>query len=160
MQTFISILLLVVLFAISYQDFKERKVYFWLFILSGILIGIKHYNKVGMSQFLLNIVINMTLISLIVFVLSMYSKYRMKKSLQQSLGLGDILFFVVISLGFPTLTFLLLFVFSVFFTGILFVAMKKHIAKDQIPLAGFQSLFVALVLLVNLIFNITNLYLV
>lgn len=78
--------------------------------------------------------------------------------LSQALGFGDILFFLVFAVGFPLETFLWLFVSSLVFS-LIFHILTKGIRKDEtIPLAGFQALFLFVILFINLAFGIVNLY--
>ncbi|WP_348712023.1 hypothetical protein [Tenacibaculum sp. 190524A05c] len=79
-------------------------------------------------------------------------------SLFEALGLGDILFFLVFAIGFPVETFLLLFITSLLFSLIIFISLKAKLRHKTVPLAGFQALFLFLILFINLAFDIVNLY--
>ncbi|AUC13862.1 hypothetical protein BTO06_01260 [Tenacibaculum sp. SZ-18] len=82
----------------------------------------------------------------------------MRLSFSQALGFGDILFFLVFVFGFPVKTFLWLFVSSLVFSMILYFITKSKMKEETVPLAGFQALFLFLILFINLIFNIHSLY--
>jgi hypothetical protein len=76
-----------------------------------------------------------------------------------SFGLGDVLFFIAICFSFPTVNFITIFVFAVFFSLAFFWTLKKRYHFSTVPLAGFMSLFFAIVLSVSILFNFSLLYL-
>ena len=106
---------------------------------------------------LLSMLMNLLIVSMVVFVLWIYTKLKLKKPLFSVFGLGDLLFFIFLAIGFPIPTFLVLFSASLVFSIIMSIAFKKQLTK-WVPLAGLQALFVALVVGVNQLLNITNLY--
>ncbi|MCF6307703.1 MAG: hypothetical protein L3J09_07090 [Flavobacteriaceae bacterium] len=158
MLVFIKIGLLIALLSIVLQDFKERQVHLWIFILVGILIGYLHYQQTMNLIFLGSISINISIVLLIISILYLYAKLKMKKSLSDTLGLGDILFFIILAIGFSTGSFLILFTFSLIFSLLFYLAIKSKLHYKTVPLAGLQALFIGLVFLANWIFNFTNLY--
>lgn len=153
-----KIILFVALFFIAVQDFKERQVYLWLFFLTGTTMALLHLNNSMIQLFLLNVGINLLIIFIIISVLYFYASIKMKKALQHTLGLGDILFFMVLAIGFTTGTFLVLFTFSLIFSLVFFLAIKSNLKYKTVPLAGLQALFIGLVYIANWTFNFTNLY--
>jgi len=153
-----KILLFVALFFIVIQDFKERQVYLWLFLVTGITMALLHLHDSMIQIFLINISINLLIIFIIIAVLYFYATIKMKKDLQQTLGLGDILFFMVLAIGFSTGTFLVLFTFSLIFSLVFYLAAKSNLKYKTVPLAGLQALFIGIVFLVNWAFNFINLY--
>lgn len=149
---------IVVLLSIFFQDIKERKVYIWLFISAGILMGYLHILHISLSEFLRNSTLNFVVISLVYSILFLYANFKLKKSLSKVFGLGDLMFFFIMALSFPTTTFIILFTFSLIFSLVLFYLVKSKIRNTYVPLAGFQSLFLVLILVTNWIFNFINLY--
>lgn len=160
MDTLLNIEIILILLGITVQDIKDRKVFLLLFVLAGILIGVIHFKEVLPEQFLVSVIINCCVILTIIGVLFIYSKIALKKSLKDSFGLGDFLFFIVIAIGFPTATFLVLFSFSLVFSLLLYLVLKKKLKHQTVPLAGFQSLFISTIFIVNGTFNLGNLYLI
>lgn len=154
----LKFLLIITLLSITYQDLKEREVSFFLFILVGLLLGYFHYAESVWEVFLISIAINVIVVLLILLILSIYSKLKLKKNLNQTFGIGDALFFSALAIGFPTATFLVLFSFSLFFSFIIFLMLKRKLKQHTVPLAGFQALFLSIVFLVNWAFEFTNLY--
>ncbi len=146
------------LFGVFYQDLKERKV--TVFLMLGLLVlgGFLHSQFQLLELFLLHVSINMTVIGCVVLILFLYTKWIMKKQLFEAFGLGDLMFFFILAVSFPIPTFLVIFSSSLVFALIVFIALKSSLVEQTIPLAGFQALFVLLLMTSNLIFNFTDLY--
>jgi hypothetical protein len=95
---------------------------------------------------------------MLILVLKAYASFVLKKKLSDTIGLGDILFFCVFAVSFPTYSFLTLFCCSFIFSLVMYLAFNSKFKKKHVPLAGFQALFLGLVLSSNMLFNFTNLY--
>ncbi len=158
MNQIILLLLIVCLSAIAYQDFKEREVSVFLFVLA-VFFGISlFYLNAYMNFLLMNAGVNIFVITIIASVLYIYARFKMKKNLTETIGIGDLFFFFFLALSFPTMTFLVLFSTSLFFSLFLFLILKPNLKDKTVPLAGLQSLFLGIVLVINGLFNIINLY--
>lgn len=144
---------------IAFQDFKERMVSWILFPALGIVLGGLYLVQVPFAQYYPFVLVNMFLISLVVLTLFLYTKYIAKQGfLNVSFGLGDLLFFYALALGFPTMTFLVIFALSMVFalgTTLLWNRTRK---LQTIPLAGLMGVFLCLVLLISLFPNLPSLY--
>ena len=156
----LNILFLLTLLTIFKQDFKDRLVYWWLFPLAGILAGFIHFTTTNTYQFLIAITINIGLVVVIIGILFFYSKIVLKNSFNQSFGLGDALFFLVLAISFPTATFLVLFSFSLLFAALGYLLIKSKTNYKTVPLAGFQSLFISIILIISWLFKSIELYLI
>lgn len=145
---------------ISYQDFKERQVYWFLFLLLALFLGWLHFNHSITAQiFLYYTLLNLILVTLIVVLLYSIVRFILnKKFLNYSLGLGDILFFYAFAFGFPTLTFSILFANSLVLSLLIFMLFKKRFRQKTIPLAGIMSLFILSVLSISLFIQQPLLY--
>ncbi len=145
---------------ITVQDFKERKVYWFLFPLVIILLGLVHFlNTAAPLAFFNYILLNTLFVSVIISVLYLFTRIIIKKKfLNHGLGLGDILFFYAFALGFPTVTFVILFANAILFALLLFLVSKKRLHLRTVPLAGLMGLFLILVFIYNLIFQSPPLY--
>ena len=151
-------LFLVLLLIIFYQDLKERQV-FLLVLLIAIVLGTFMYFKNSLLEiYVLNILTNSMLLLLLIFTIYLYSKLKLKKPFLDSIGLGDLLFFLVLALGYPTVTFLIILSISLIFSSIVFLILKPKLTQKSVPLAGFQALFLFLILFINLIFDVVNIY--
>ena len=82
----------------------------------------------------------------------------MKKKFKEAIGIGDVCFFVIMAMSFPTLTFSILFSASLIFATLLFLILKPKMNIKTVPLAGLQALFLLLVNTFNMMFNFVNLY--
>mgnify|MGYP000412748801 CR=1 FL=1 len=154
----IELLLILLLGILFYQDIKERKVSIWILI-TGILIGgCIHYLWQQPIVFLLNIGINISFIVVILGVLWGYAKFKLKKKIFDVFGEGDLLFFVLLAVSLPILSFLMVFVFSLIFSLVIFLLLKKRFTEKTVPLAGLQSLFLGLVLIANRLFSSIDIY--
>ena len=116
-----------------------------------------HYNTQYLEVLLLNLMMSFGLLSIILLLLLVYVKLIMKKKFNEVIGLGDLLFFMVLAVSFPTITFVVLFCLSLLFSLTTYLFLKPRFGK-YIPLAGLQGLFLFLVLLSNSMFNFVNLY--
>lgn len=146
---------------ITYQDIKERHVFVFLFPLITVLLGFLHYTEVSKSNFVYAIGINFIMIAIIFLCSFLYAKLKMKVSFfKEAFGLGDLLFFVAFAIAFPTITFVIMFVFSLLFSLIMGIITKQKSKDQTIPLAGYMSLFLFLILTINWVSNGINLYLI
>jgi len=158
MFVIIKLLLIIALVAICYQDFKERQVYLGLLVLTGVFMSFLHFNNSDPTVYFWNIILNITVILIIYTVLFFYSLWRLKKSISQTFGLGDLLFFIALAVGFSTATFLVLFTFSLIFSLVFYISIKSNFKTKTVPLAGLQAIFIVLIYTFNWIFQWTNLY--
>ncbi len=155
----VKVLILVLLFTIAYQDIKERAVYWFYFpILMGLLI-LEHYTKVMMIHFYIAISINIIVVLLVMIVLYIYARWKMKlQFFQEAFGLADALFFIAMALGFPTMSFIILFTSSLLFSLITSLFLQRNSKDKTVPLAGYISIFLMAVFLVTWGFKPVNLY--
>ncbi|QXP72524.1 hypothetical protein H0I31_02150 [Tenacibaculum sp. AHE15PA] len=158
MEVFFKIIFIIVLLLIFYQDIKERKVTFLLFILGIILGGFAHYINSLTQVFLINIVINIVVIIIIYLILFLYTKFFLNKKLLETIGLGDFLFFLLLAVSFPSIAFLVFFSTSLIFSLLLFLILKSSLKIKTLPLAGLQAFFISLVLILNWFFNFVDIY--
>ncbi len=158
MLTILKILIICGLIGIIYQDFKERKVFLWLLIAIICFLGILHIYASSLQPFLWSISMNIIIVFIIMLVLFLYSKFKLKQSLKYTFGLGDFLFFLAIAVGLPTLSFIVLFSFSLFFSLVVYLFLKSRLKHDTVPLAGLQALFFSLIFLLHWTSNFMNLY--
>ena len=137
---YLKLLLLVVFTIVFYQDFKTRLVYWFLYPIIGILaFGIQLYN-VPIPVAFLNLGFNLLFVTLILGVAFLYIRFR-KLAFLNSIGIGDVLFFAFIASTFSIVSFVVLFVFSLFFSLILHFVLSNKKEQQTVPLAGYMSLF-------------------
>ena len=151
-------MLLLVLGYIAYQDFKEQRVYTALLLLVTFLIGYLHARNSIFTQFLIASFFNILIVCSILLIIGVYAKLKLQEPFQNTFGLGDVFFFFAIAIGFPTIPFIILFSFSLFFSLVLFLLIKRKFQWKVVPLSGLQALFFSLIFLLDWIFNKINLY--
>ncbi len=155
----LKMFLVFVFFSIFYQDVKTRYVHVLLFPAIALLAGFVHYSKTIYPVFLYNIGFNFLVTLTILGILFLYSKLVLKSPfLNHTFGLGDLLLFAALSVAFPVYTFIILFVFSILFSMVIHPLFKSGSTQPTLPLAGYMSLFFALVFLINIFFGYPKLY--
>lgn len=151
-------ILIVGLISITVQDFKQRSVYAFLFLLTGIIVGYFHWLKVPSLIFWMTLLINLSSVVFLLGVLKLYATFKLQMNFKDTFGLGDALFFLVLAIGFPTATFLVLFSFSTLFSLVLFLFLKRRLNASTVPLAGMQALFLSCVWMLSIVLPTVNLY--
>jgi len=145
-----KIILIIIFLLIFWQDSKDRLVYWFLYPLVGIVAFVIEGNRIGYLLAILTSLINLLLILIIIITGYLYSTLILrKKFVNESLGMGDLLLFIFLCFTFATTTFIILFVFSLFFSLILHQYFKNRSDHKTVPLAGYISLFFAAVYLIS-----------
>ncbi len=149
----LTVLICLLMLILAYQDFASRKV---LFILMPILFSLLIYRGIIENEFkviLTNTAINLIFILIQFLILTIYFSLKNKKFLNiidNYIGIGDLLMFIVLSCCFAVFNFIVFIILSlsllllIYTFGILF----KKIENKKIPLAGFLAV-------VFVIFDIT-----
>lgn len=158
MKLGLELLLVIVLGILFYQDVKERKVSLGVLLLGLITGGMLNYLCQPTIVFLYNTMVNCIFIALVFGILWGYAKLKMKKQIFEVFGKGDLMFFVLLAVSLPILSFLMVFIFSIIFALVVFLIFKSQFKEKTVPLAGLQSLFFILVLLVNKFMDTIQLY--
>lgn len=153
-----SYIFLILLLIIFYQDLKDRQVTLLVLVAAMLVGGYLYYTNSFYELFIFNIGVNSLLIVLISAILFLYTRLKLKLSFFDAIGLGDLLFFMVLAVSFPTLAFVTLFSLSLLFSLVLFLILKPKLTKPTVPLAGFQALFLFLILFINLVLDIVPIY--
>lgn len=158
----LKVLLMLCLAYIALQDFKERRVFWFLFPLAMVLFGFVHFIKtVNIDVFIYQVGINWLSVSLVILILFLYSRLIARKTfLNHSLGLGDILFFFALGVGFPPFTFTILFASAILFSLLIFIGLKSRLKWQTVPLAGLMSTYIIFVISYSLVFNSPSLYVI
>ena len=106
--------------------------------------------------FLSGVIQNAAFFLLILSVLVVYMSIR-KKNIQNPFknyfGLGDFIFYLSVTPLFATKQFIVYFILSMFFSIIMQKALRKQMVDSSVPLAGFSSLFLSIVILKDLLFT-------
>jgi len=129
---------------VGVQDIKERKVYWFLFPIIALCSGVLLYKNITSDVYYITIGINYFFVLVLIAVIFLYSKFKIKSSIKDTFGLGDGLLFFALTFTFSNISFMILFVFSLIFSLVIHVVLKKHSKFQTVPLAGYMSLFFAL----------------
>lgn len=145
---------------IAFQDIKDRMVYWILFPIVGVFLGLKFWFKSTPDTFFVLCGTNVVLVTCMLGILWVYTKFiRNTGFLNTTFGLGDVLFLYAFALGFPPVTFTILLCFSILFALLLHLISSIWQRKETIPLAGYMSLFLGIVFIWKMINPALNLYL-
>lgn len=154
MQLLIDIFLVILLSVVVVQDLKHREISWLLipFLLCSFLA--KGICLISSQQLIAYTLYNVGFIAIQLLVLTAYMSVKNKKLtniVNSYLGLGDVLFFIVICVAFSPVNFIFFYVLSLLFTLGGFIAynfvVKK--AKKEIPLAGAMAMVMITLILIN-----------
>lgn len=154
----LKLLLIGVFFLIFFQDSKDRKVYWFLYPIIGILVFVLHIKEISIYPALINGGFNLGFVSLLILVCFVYAKLKLQQPLIEVFGLGDILFFIAIAFSFSMVSFLILFVFALLFSLLLHLVLKRRQTDKTVPLAGNMALFFGVVYGISLFWECNFLY--
>lgn len=145
---------------IAFQDIKDRMVYWILFPILGLFLGISYWLKSTPDTYFILCAANVVLVSCLLGILWVYTKLiRNTGFLNTTFGLGDVLFLYAFALGFPPVSFTILLSFSILFALLAHLVFSIWKRKDTIPLAGYMSLFLGVVFIWSILNPNLNLYL-
>jgi len=151
----VNLFLIAVLSFVLYQDFKQRQI-LWILLpllLSGFIIrAFVLHQTAGLWS---NSVFNLLFIFLQLTGISIYMSIKNKKLtniINTYLGIGDILFFVVIAFAFSPILFIAFYVSALTLTAIGFMTYRliNKRGNPQIPLAGAMAGMLGLLILVSM----------
>jgi hypothetical protein len=153
-------LVLMGVFALIFaQDYKDRKVYGVLYPLMGILVFTLQLNKIYHTTAIVNAGINLLFVVFLLLTCYLYARLKLQQPfLKTVLGLGDVLFIIFIAFSFSILSFVILFVFSLFFSLVLHLVLQHKQSEKTVPLAGYMSLFFGVVYGLSFIYENAFLY--
>ncbi|MEQ8358188.1 MAG: hypothetical protein RH860_01790 [Cytophagales bacterium] len=150
----ITILSIGLLLLVFIQDLMDRKVYWFLFLMLFLVGNIELFSNNNMRFAVENLTINLFFILIISGIVYLYFKVVRRKNnsfLKNQIGLGDAFLFIAITPFLLTEEFILFFNLSLIFSLSISIPFLLRSRSFQIPLAGFQSLFLALVLILKLL---------
>lgn len=153
----LRLLICLVLILIMIQDFRFRAVHWLLFPLLLILIIADSLFISRIQNYLASIFINLLIISIQGMLLIAYYKIRgtdLSNIIRRKIGMGDLLFVLIMACAFSWSTFLLYYITGLFFTLITWVTIKRfsNIRSNLVPLAGLLSLYMIIIILADIIF--------
>ena len=136
-----------------YQDFRYRwvgSIYFPMLI--ALQIGLS-CALIGWDELWRYTLVNLMLLTLLFLVLTLYFSLRNRKwtnIINKYIGLGDVIFFVFLSLAFSPFNFLAFFVTSLLVILIIyFLFVRKDLENYKIPLLGGMAIAYLIVLCIE-----------
>lgn len=154
MEVYYYLTILVTCLCISVQDFKFRAVFWWLFPLLFLALGLLTNDRIGASQTTTNLFTNIGFVFLQLMLLSIYfsvKERRLVNIFAHHFGVGDLLFLLSVTVYFSLFNYILFYVTSlvmvIVFTLILNQLVKK--TNPKIPLAGEQALLLVLFMAID-----------
>jgi hypothetical protein len=148
-------LLVPVLSIVVWEDFKYRAVSWWLFLLLAAMAFFVEYQWFSFIDVSMNA--GFVIIQLVILTIYFSIKEKKKVNLMtRYLGLGDILFWIILCLLFSPVNFTLFFMASMVLVmivvGVWKIAKLKPV-MTTVPLAGIQAAVLLAVLLIHLLSN-------
>ncbi|MFC1223748.1 hypothetical protein ACFE6N_08060 [Pedobacter sp. BG31] len=143
-----------VLAGMVYQDFKYRGIYWWMFPILFLLMTTATVQVLGFSGTVAQAGKSILFLALQFAVLTGYISIKQKKLtniFDGFFGLGDLLFLVVLCVGFSFLNYVLFYLLSLMFI-ILFTAIFGYQSTahgKKIPLAGYQALLFMILMAIS-----------
>jgi len=140
MQSIFYFTLILILFIITYQDFKLRMISWWtlpLVVFLSFLLENRPFDNVFSQAF-----INMIFILINLIVITIYfsiKNSRLVSVINSQLGIGDVFLFVVFCFMFSVLNYILFFLLSMLLSVLYGVIFQKFTKQKTIPLAGIMA---------------------
>lgn len=160
MNLFLQIAIVLLLAVLIYQDFAQRAVH-W--VLLALLIPCQFglaYLTIGAEELLFNLGINTMLLVFQFLLLTVYFSLRTRaltNIINRFIGIGDLLFFVFLSVSFSPFNLILFFIFSlVLILTVYAVAMRSKLKQYKIPLLGNMSIIYMIVLAIEWFCNFSR----
>lgn len=153
MELVLNIIIVLLLITLIYQDFKYRSVWWLIFPILIISQSFLSYLLIGWEELCWNTSVNLMLLALQFLVLTLYFSFRNAKwtnIINKYIGIGDVFFFIFLSLAFSPFNFLLFFVLSLLIMLLTYsLTIKKNLKKYKIPLLGGMAIIYLLTLCVE-----------
>ena len=140
------------------QDVKERQVYWFWFPLVALCSGVLLYTNTIPEIFYYTVLINLAFVLILLAVVALYARLKLKTAVSNTFGLGDALLFIALVFTFYSVPFVVLFVFGLLFSLVLHLILKKRTVHKTVPLAGYLSLFFAVIYLLNWLGVVSSVY--
>ncbi|MGK4568996.1 hypothetical protein [Flavobacterium sp. 3HN19-14] len=146
MEKAYTIGLLLCLSVVFVQDYKNRMIHLTLPIL---IFALSLLMAAGLDEIFLKIIVNISFFLIIVSVLTLYMSIKAGRFLnpfRNYFGFGDLLFFIAVTPLFRLNGFIIYFTMAMLFAIVLQLALKRMMKHDTVPLAGFASVLLILLI--------------
>lgn len=161
MKLLVEFLICGLLSLIAYQDYRYRAVSWILFPLLAVLFGVLTFICGNAFLLVIYTLTNLVFLSLNMAILALYFIFRkvtIRSLFTVYLGIGDLLFFCCLCFLFNPKRYILFYLVSLILAAIAFSLIRLVKKKTSIPLAGFQSIVLICLFLVQLCDSQVNLF--
>lgn len=157
----IKICTILILSILIWKGLKSRDGYYILFPILTLLLGYQHYQIVDPHNFIIALIINLYIVLFVILIIYRYKLWRIKKNcFKEAIDLDNIFFIIALSTAYPTITFILVCIFSTLFS-ILLSTIIKHIQKRKtVPFSGYIAIFLNVFFIGNWMIESVNFYLI
>ncbi|WP_308993686.1 hypothetical protein QLS71_007920 [Mariniflexile litorale] len=155
----LSVVLIVVLTVVLYQDIMNRTIHITLPV-SLFLIAMS-INFISIDLDFYNILYNIAFVLINILGLTLYFSFKNKvfiNPIDTFIGLGDIVFFIAITPLFTLKPFILFFIIGLLFSLLVHGVYSIFKNGKTIPLAGYLALFLMINVVAKSIFKINVLF--
>lgn len=154
MFSFVNMVSVLLLFVVLWQDLQQRQISWMLIPALLALFVVSGLNTVEPERLLNYFLINTAFVALQLLVLTAYMSIKNKKwvfIINTYLGLGDVLFFVVLCAAFSPLNFIAFYTCSLFFAMLVYLLYQWLVkgADKHIPLAGILAALMMVLLVLD-----------
>lgn len=163
MELTLLFILLGLLALVVFQDFKSRSISWFLIpLLFAAFIG-SALLKIDTQEFITYSGINLIIISMNLLGVTLFvwlKEKKLKNIVDSYLGLGDILFFLVLTTVFSPLNFIVFYLGSIILITVIYgsIILFNKQTKTLIPLAGAMSVLLIMVLIADVMLSRFNVY--
>lgn len=163
METGSVVFVIAVLLIIVFQDFKSREISWFLIPLLAIGFWLKALQQMNWNELIIYTGVNLLMVFVNLLCVAVIISIRQRKwtnIINTYLGLGDILFFAVLTVAFSPFNFVLFYLGSISIISLYYgiEVIRKRNTRLLIPLAGAMSLLLILVLIGELLPSTYNCY--
>ena len=153
MELTLDILLIISLLLAFVQDWKERSIHVVIFLaIAGIAVA-----KFFLTDFQFSLVgYNSLFVIAVIGLLMLYVSLKSGKGVnifKEHFGIGDLVFFVAITPLFGNRNFILFFITGLILSAVIHLLVMLFKKESPIPLAGYLSLYLIGIIIVDKIIN-------
>ena len=151
--------LVICLLLMVWQDWKYRRIHVLLPVLLFGLMVFQTWEIFNYKTLAFNIVFFCLIFAFLVLYMSIKAK-RFLNPFEHYFGLGDVMFYLAVTPFFMLREYAIYFIASMVFAIIMQTLFAKKTKEETVPLAGFSSLLLVMIIASDLLFNFPKLTLV
>lgn len=151
--------LVICLLLMVWQDWKYRKIHVLLPLLLFGLMVFQTWEIFNYKTLAFNIVFFCLIFTFLVLYMSIKAK-QFLNPFEHYFGLGDVMFYLAVTPFFMLREYAIYFIASMVFAIIMQTLFAKKTKEETVPLAGFSSLLLVMIIASDLLFNFPKLTLV